>query len=247
MQRIQKGELMRSSNRRFPILGVMILIGAVSLSGCATKSFVLEEIAPIEARVAELESTDTEHAERIDAVDQRAQSGITQANQANSAAATADGKAESAGEDAATADRKAEAAQQSADEAMNQLGTLENRLGSIYNYSVTQTVTVPFSLESAALSDEANGMLDGIAGQVQEGDFVEVQGYTDSTGEDSYNITLSERRAQVVKRYLVSKDVPLFRIEIVGLGEANPAASNDDRDGREQNRRVEVRLLRAGS
>ena len=238
---------MRSANRRFPILGVFILIGAVSLSGCATKNFVLEEIAPIEARVAELESTDTEHAERIDAVDQRAQEGITQANQANTAAAAADSKAESAGEDAATADRKAEAAQESADQAMNRLGTVENRLGSLYNYQVNQTVTVTFGLESAALSGEANGTLDGIAGQVQDGDFVEVQGYTDSTGEDSYNIALSDRRAQAVKRYLVSKDVPLFRIEVVGLGETNPAASNDDRDGREQNRRVEVRLLRAGS
>ena len=238
---------MHSSNRRFPILGVFILIGAVSLSGCATKNFVLEEIAPVEARVAELESTDTEHAERIDAVDQRAQEGITQANQANTAASAADRKAESAGEDAATADRKAEAAQQSADQAMNRLGTVENRLGSLYNYQVNQTVTVTFGLESAALSDEANGTLDGIAGQVQDGDFVEVQGYTDSTGEDSYNIALSDRRAQAVKRYLVSKDVPLFRVEVVGLGEANPAASNDDREGREQNRRVEVRLLRTGS
>jgi outer membrane protein OmpA-like peptidoglycan-associated protein len=228
-------------------LGVFILIGAVSLSGCATKNFVLEEIAPIEARVSELESTDTEHAERIDAVDQRAQEGISQANTANTAAAAADSKAESAGEDAATADRKAEAAQESADQAMNRLGTVENRLGTLYDYSVTQTVTVTFGLESAALSDEANGTLDGIAGQVQDGDFVEVQGYTDSTGEDGYNIALSDRRAQAVKRYLVSKEVPLFRIEVVGLGEMDPAASNDDRAGREQNRRVEVRILRAGS
>lgn len=236
---------MSSSNRRFPILGVLILIGAVTLTGCATKSFVLEEIAPLQARVSELESTDSEHAERIDAVDRRAQEGISGAN---SAAAAADTNADGAGEAAGAADRKAEAAQQSADQAMNASSEVEARLRVLHEpYAISQTVTVAFGLESAALSDEANSALDGIAGQVTEGDFIEVQGYTDSTGEDSYNIALSERRADAVKRYLVAKDVPLYRIQVVGLGEANPAASNDDRDGREQNRRVEVRLLRSGS
>jgi OOP family OmpA-OmpF porin len=233
---------MPSSNRRFSILGVLILVGGMTLSGCATKNFVLEEIAPVEARVAELESTTEEHAERIDAVDRRAQDGISTAN---SAAAAADSKADDASEEAATADRKAESAQQSADQAMNRIGTVENRFGTIYDYSVAETVTVSFDLNSAALSDGANSTLDGIAGQIRDGDFLEVQGYTDASGEDSYNIALSQRRADSVKRYLVTKNVPLFRITVVGLGEANPTADNDDREGREQNRRVEIRLMRS--
>ena len=233
---------MPSSNRRFSILGVLILVGGMTLSGCATKNFVLEEIAPVEARVAELESTTEEHAERIDAVDRRAQDGISTAN---SAAAAADSKADDASEEAATADRKAESAQQSADQAMNRIGTVENRFGTIYDYSVAETVTVSFDLNSAALSDGANSTLDGIAGQIRDGDFLEVQGYTDASGEDSYNIALSQRRADSVKRYLVTKNVPLFRITVVGLGEANPIADNDDREGREQNRRVEIRLMRS--
>ena len=113
------------------------------------------------------------------------------------------------------------------------------------NYSVAETVTVSFDLNSAALSDGANSTLDGIAGQIRDGDFLEVQGYTDASGEDSYNIALSQRRADSVKRYLVTKNVPLFRITVVGLGEANPTADNDDREGREQNRRVEIRLMRS--
>lgn len=235
---------MRSSNRRLSILGILILVGAVTLSGCATKNFVLEELAPIETRVAELESTDQEHAERIDGVDRRAQDGI---GQANNAAAAADTKAVGAGEDAAAADRKAEAAQQSADQAMNRIGGVETRLGAINNYSVAETATVTFGLESSSLSTEANATLDGIAGKVGDGDFVEIQGYTDSTGDASFNLALSQSRAEVVQRYLVGKEVSLFRIGIVGLGAANPAASNDERSGREQNRRVEVRILRAGS
>jgi len=102
-------------------------------------------------------------------------------------------------------------------------------------------------LESADLSDGGMATLGRIAGQVQSGDFLEVQGYTDATGDDAYNIALSQRRAGAVQRYLVAQNVPLFRIEMVGLGEANPAAGNDTREGREQNRRVEVRLLRAAN
>jgi len=233
---------MPSSNRRFSILGVLILVGGVTLSGCATKNFVLEEIAPIEARVAELESTTEEHAERIDAVDRRAQDGISTAN---SAAAAADSKADDASEEAATADRKAESAQQSAEQAMSRIGTVENRFGTIYDYSVAETVSVSFDLNSSSLSDGANSTLDGIAGQIRDGDFLEVQGFTDASGEDSYNISLSERRADAVKRYLVTKNVPLFRITVVGFGEANPTADNDSREGREQNRRVEIRLMRS--
>jgi OOP family OmpA-OmpF porin len=235
---------MRSSNRRFSVFGIFILAGVVTLSGCATRGYVDQQIAPVQARVAELESTTEEHAERIDAVDNRAQQGIAGANTAAQAAQAAADAADAA---AADADRMAEAAQESADQATNRVGTLENRFDARNNYSVAQTVSVTFGLESAALSDAGMATLGRIAGQVQSGDFLEVQGYTDATGDDAYNIALSERRAGAVQRYLVAQNVPLFRIEMVGLGEANPAAGNDTREGREQNRRVEVRLLQAAN
>jgi len=221
-----------------------MLAGVVTLSGCATRGYVDQQIAPVQARVAELESTTEEHAERIDAVDNRAQQGIAGANTAAQAAQTAADAADAA---AADADRMAEAAQESADQATNRVGTLENRFDARNNYSVAQTVSVTFGLESADLSDGGMATLGRIAGQVQSGDFLEVQGYTDATGDDAYNIALSQRRAGAVQRYLVAQNVPLFRIEMVGLGEANPAAGNDTREGREQNRRVEVRLLRAAN
>jgi outer membrane protein OmpA-like peptidoglycan-associated protein len=234
--------------RRFSLMAVLILVGAVTLSGCATKSFVEEQIAPIEARVSELESTTDEHAERIDAVDQRAQQGITDArNTAQAGDEAVLDEANQANQNAATADRKAESAQTSADQATNRVGVGENRLSQLNDFSVAETATVNFALESSALSDEAMATLNVIAGQVQEGDFVELHGYTDTTGADGYNIALSHRRAENVKRYLVSRDVALFRIEIVGLGNASPATSNDTREGREQNRRVEINVLRGGN
>ncbi len=231
--------------RRFSLMAVLILVGAVTLSGCATKGFVEEQIAPIEARVSELESTTEEHAERIDAVDQRAQQGITDAR--NTAQAGDQAVLEEANQNAATADRKAESAQTSADQATNRVGVVENRLSQLNDFSIAETATVNFALESSALSDEAMATLNTIAGQVQDGDFVELHGYTDTTGADGYNIALSQRRAENVKRYLVSRDVALFRIEIVGLGNVSPATSNDTREGREQNRRVEISVLRGGN
>ena len=70
---------------------------------------------------------------------------------------------------------------------------------------------------------------------------VEVQGYTDSIGTEEYNLGLSERRAKTVEAYLEGKGVDPNAISAKGYGEANPVASNDTKEGRAQNRRVEFR------
>ena len=70
-----------------------------------------------------------------------------------------------------------------------------------------------------------------------------IEGDTDSTGSEDYNLNLSERRAQSVANYLMGLSVPSSRISMVGLGEMNPIASNDTDYGRQQNRRVEVAIF----
>lgn len=238
------------SSRQFKTLGVFALAGMMFLSGCATRKWVRNEIAPIPPRISAVENANKENAERIDAVDRRAQEGIT-------AAGAADTKATQAGQAAATAQTAANAAQQQANtanqgvqQANNRINTLETRIGSLDTYAPSgQTQSVMFRSGSAALSDEAKATLDGIASQVsnvQSGYMFEVQGFADSQGSESYNESLSQRRAEAVLRYLVSKNVPLFRISIIGLGEANPVGPNNTRAGREQNRRVEIRMLRSG-
>ncbi|KGT47420.1 MULTISPECIES: OmpA family protein [Acinetobacter] len=67
-----------------------------------------------------------------------------------------------------------------------------------------------------------------------------VTGYTDSTGNDSINLPLSQARAQSVASYLASKGISTSRINAQGLGSANPIADNSTAAGREQNRRVEI-------
>jgi outer membrane protein OmpA-like peptidoglycan-associated protein len=70
-----------------------------------------------------------------------------------------------------------------------------------------------------------------------------IEGDTDNTGTEEYNVTLSERRAQSVANHLMGIGVPLSRISMIGLGESNPIASNETEYGRQQNRRVEVAIF----
>jgi outer membrane protein OmpA-like peptidoglycan-associated protein len=71
---------------------------------------------------------------------------------------------------------------------------------------------------------------------------VEVQGHTDATGSDQYNMNLSVRRASSVATFLAVQNVGRDRLHAVGYGELQPAASNDTAEGRQQNRRVEVAI-----
>jgi len=67
-----------------------------------------------------------------------------------------------------------------------------------------------------------------------------VEGHTDSQGSESSNIDLSQRRAQTVRDYLVSRGVPNDKITAIGIGQGRPVASNSSPDGRAANRRVEI-------
>ena len=68
-------------------------------------------------------------------------------------------------------------------------------------------------------------------------------GHTDSIGTEAYNLKLSERRAQAVKAYLVSKGIDASRIYTEGKGEAQPIASNKTAEGRAKNRRVDIEVV----
>jgi len=69
-----------------------------------------------------------------------------------------------------------------------------------------------------------------------------VEGHTDSTGSETYNQQLSERRATSVKNLLVQRGVQDFRVNILGYGESRPVATNATPEGRQMNRRVEIRI-----
>jgi len=242
-------------NQRFSGLRVALLAGMVVLSGCATKKYVREQVQTVQPGIQDAQNATKENAERIDAVDKRAQEGISAAQ---SAAQAADQKAVQAGQAAQTAqsaaqtaDRKAETASESVQQANNRINTLDTKINNINDvYTQSEMMTVVFPLNSANLTEQARSTLDRIASDVSgqpSGYMLELQGYTDNTGDEQYNIGLSQRRAEAVERYLVSKNVPLYRVSIVGLGKDKPIADNKTSQGRAQNRRVEVRVLKSTS
>jgi OmpA-OmpF porin, OOP family len=236
---------MFSWNKQCFSIGLVSLVILV-VTGCATKKYVRLQTQPLQSAIQEVGDAEQQNGERIDSVDKRAQQGIN-------AAAAADRKAAEAQQAATIAEEVAESAEQKADFVNHVLRTedrrmnnLEFRIAVINSYSVRETHSVTFAVNSATLSDQARTALDHIAGIVDSahtGYMLELQGFTDNSGSAQYNINLSQRRAESVQRYLVSRNVPLFRISIVGLGKENPIAANKTKAGRSQNRRVEVRVL----
>lgn len=104
---------------------------------------------------------------------------------------------------------------------------------------------VTFAVDSAEINANFRPILDRVAATLVEYDqtLIEVAGHTDSSGSESYNQSLSERRASSVAAYLSNRGVPMRRIVTVGAGELHPIATNETAAGREQNRRVEVTIV----
>jgi OOP family OmpA-OmpF porin len=238
---------MVSPIRRFSVVGIAILASIIVLSGCATKKYVRQQTSALQPAIQEANNGVKENAERIDGVDKRAQQGITAAQAADTKATQAGAAAQTAQNAAQAADRKADTANQGVQQANNRIGTVESRLNNLNdNYTESAKETVMFKNNSAVLDADAKATLDKIAsGAGNTGFMVEIQGYTDSRGSEQYNIGLSQRRAEAVQRYLVTKNIPLYRISIVGLGKEDPVADNKNAKGRAQNRRVEVRVLKS--
>jgi outer membrane protein OmpA-like peptidoglycan-associated protein len=101
-----------------------------------------------------------------------------------------------------------------------------------------------FAFDSAALSDQAKGLLDAFVQRLiteNKGVYIEIQGHTDSTGTDAVNMALGQKRAEAVMLYLYKQHkVPLHRMSVVSLGSSMPVADNGTKDGRSANRRVEI-------
>lgn len=143
----------------------------------------------------------------------------------------------------------AAAAKGTADEALAAAERANTRINGLDQYDPIKTIVVPFATGSYTIGPKGRGIIDEAAAwaatQDRKGWMVAVIGFADSTGKTAANKTLSERRANAVIGYLVSKHgLQLTRlIQPFGAGVDQPAASNATAAGRAQNRRVEIRLL----
>jgi outer membrane protein OmpA-like peptidoglycan-associated protein/uncharacterized protein YdeI (BOF family) len=141
----------------------------------------------------------------------------------------------------------AKAAQETADAAIAAVNTTNERISALDDYEARKSATVNFKVRSSKLSPEAMQMLDAIAQQAktERGFVIEVAGHASADGAVALNRRLSQERADAVVRYLAeTHNIPLRRIITpFGYGEAQPVSDNSTLEGRQQNRRVDVRIL----
>lgn len=104
---------------------------------------------------------------------------------------------------------------------------------------------IHFDSDSSELKVAIYGYLDKAVSALKQYDLIkiEIQAYTDSQGDASYNLALSNRRAESVMYYMINKGIDASRLIATGYGEENPIASNEDATGRAKNRRVEFKVI----
>lgn len=132
-------------------------------------------------------------------------------------------------------------------EARAEVKAVNERVSALDDYDVQETTSVTFHVNSSVLSPEAKAELDELAAKAvgARAFMIEVAGHTDSTGSDAKNFRLSRARADAVVQYLaVTHKIPLRRfVTPMGYGKTEAVADNTTREGRSQNRRVDVKMI----
>lgn len=203
------------------ILGAVVFVGLIVGVGCASKGFVRDEVAAIDQKVEGVETSVEENQKRIKEHDERL--------------ATLGSLVKEQG-----------------DELSNQKVEFDNKLsevkkaaqGKLIFQETLRNDQAKFNFDSYELSDEAKMALDAFVQKLVEenrGIYLEIQGHTDSTGPEEWNLVLGKKRADAVMQYLHTKySIPLHRMEVISYGSGQPVADNSTRDGRAQNRRVVI-------
>jgi outer membrane protein OmpA-like peptidoglycan-associated protein len=214
----------------------MLAVGTIvvgTTTACATKKFVRTEVETVGTRVEtlsqSLEATQEatrENGTRITAVDAKADQVGIWAKEAQTAASTANSAV-------AAAAAKIDAVDAST-----------KRL--VYEVVISEDQG-QFKFGSAELPETVQQRIDQMIAELKanpRGNYVEIEGHTDSSGDKMVNQRIGEARAEAVKRYLYeAHQVPLHKMNVISWGEDKPVSPNNTRDGRAQNRRVVIRIL----
>jgi outer membrane protein OmpA-like peptidoglycan-associated protein len=233
--RMGHGKDQKMKINRFSVWSLVVAVVAIGATGCATKKYVHGQTEPLIEKTGQLEDKTAANNRQIHDVDDRAQSGIKQAQ----------GAADNASQQAQGAGKAAGEAESSANLAVHRADSLESVVKGLDDYKPLADVSVTFGFDKAVLSKAEAAQLDSFAARLTsaKGYILEVTGGTDSTGSAAYNYELSQRRANAVVQYLATKyGVPAHRFYLIGIGKDKQVAPNTA-EGRKQNRRVQVRLL----
>jgi outer membrane protein OmpA-like peptidoglycan-associated protein len=197
--------------------GFVVLIALVVGPACATKKFVRTESATLDQKLSEVST-------EVEASQKRIKEHDDQLATIGSLISQHDGKFKAV------------------DGKFEEVKTLIK--GNLVLTATLKNSDAKFGFDSAALSPEAMSILDGFVQKLiteNKGVYIEVQGHTDNTGTDAINMALGQKRAEAVMMYLYKQHrIPLHRMSVVSMGSSMPVADNGSRDGRSQNRRVEI-------
>jgi len=204
---------------------VVLLVAGLTLTGCASKKYVQEQIgnseATTNAKIGEVQSGVEGNQKEISALHQKDAEMEKQLAELSETAKDALARATKAG-------KLAE--------------------GQFVAEIVLTDEDVRFGFDRYELSDEAKAALDSFAEKMiseNKGVYIEIQGHTDNIGSESYNLKLGYKRAEQVMRYLgTEKGFPLHRMNVTSYGEYKPIADNSTSAGRAQNRRVALVVLK---
>jgi OOP family OmpA-OmpF porin len=211
------------------------LLGGATV-GCSTKNYVRSQTAPIVQNVNELDTNTAADHNAIASTDERATAGINNAMSA----------ADKANQHALAAGTAADQANQSAQKATNRVDSLAGVIANLDQYKSLADVSVTFGFDKSALTAADKQQLDTLAATLgsTRGYILQVTGGTDTIGSAEYNYQLSQRRADAVVNYLsVKYGIAPHRFYLVGIGKDQQIASNDTKDGRAKNRRVDIQVL----
>jgi OmpA-OmpF porin, OOP family len=230
-------------------LSAGLLAATLLTGGCATKKYVQNTTTPIQAKVdqvgtqtnkntQDIQQNKTDLTNNINGVDERATNGISGAKEigmtAQNAARDAMGKANQAG-DLAAKDSE-------------EIRSLRQVVSNLDDYKQVADLTIPFAFNKYVLTAKDRDDLDSMVANASKNKhyFIAVEGFTDSTGSREYNEALSRKRADAVREYLVVKhDIPVYRIQMIGLGKEKPVDDGHNRAARAKNRRVEIKVFSA--
>ena len=204
--------------------GAAVLIGLALSQACATKKMVVEQVATIDKKVESIETSVEENQKRLKEHDAKL--------------GTHDQKLASIGTLISQHDKQFKDVDGKIDEVR------KAAQGKLIATETVRNGDAKFKIDSFDLSAEAKATLDAFVQKLiadNRGVYLEIQGHTDSTGPEEWNLLLGKKRAEAVMEYLYRQHhIPLHRMQVIGMGSANPLDDNKTAEGRAKNRRVEI-------
>ena len=210
-----------NKNQRVFLGTTLILFALMAISGCVSKKLMYQEVATLDDKVEGVQTSIEENQKRIKDQEQK----LTTLG-----SLITENKAEMEKQEAALGEQISEVRRYAQ--------------GKLIFQETLRSDNTTFQFDSYELSDEAMMILDEFVDRLvaqNKGVYLEIQGHTDSTGPEAWNLQLSKKRAEAVMEYLHKKyRIPLHRMAVIGYGSSEPIADNALREGRAKNRRVVI-------